>query len=47
LVRQSTPDKVLPRVSQYGGEVIHSSLDTQTEEMLQEALREGAPASRA
>jgi uncharacterized membrane protein len=47
LVRQSTPDKVLPRVSQYGGEVIHSSLDTQTEEMLQEALREGTPASRA
>jgi uncharacterized membrane protein len=42
LVRQSTPDKVLPRVSQYGGEVIHSSLDTETEEMLQEALREGS-----
>lgn len=41
LIRQSTPDKVLPRVSQYGGEVIHSSLDTDTEEMLQEALREG------
>src|ERR1700710_499716 len=26
LVSQSTPDKVLPRISQYGGEVIHSSL---------------------
>ena len=27
LVRQSTPDKVLPRVTQYGGEVVQSSLD--------------------
>ena len=42
LVRQSTPDKVLPRISQYGGEVIHTSLDAETEELLQEALREGA-----
>src|SRR3954468_18257204 len=25
LVRQSTPDKVLPRISQYGGQVIQSS----------------------
>ena len=40
LVRQSTPDKVLPRISQYGGEVIHSSLSEQAEETLQEALRE-------
>jgi uncharacterized membrane protein len=47
LVRQSTPDKVLPRVSQYGGDVIHSSLDSHTEEMLQEALHEGTPAARA
>jgi uncharacterized membrane protein len=44
LVHRSTPDKVLPRVSQYGGEVIHSSLDTATEEMLQETLREGTAA---
>jgi uncharacterized membrane protein len=44
LVRRSTPDKVLPRVSQYGGEVIHSSLDHETEEMLQEALHERTPA---
>ena len=44
LVRQSTPDKVLPRISQYGGEVIHSSLSEQAEETLQEALREHASA---
>ena len=40
LVSQSTPDKVLPRISQYGGEVIHSSLSEHAEETLQEALRE-------
>ena len=40
LVRHSTPDKVLPRISQYGGEVIHSSLSQHAEETLQEALRE-------
>ena len=38
LVRQSTPDKVIPRVSQYGGEVIQSSLDNEAETRLQEAL---------
>jgi uncharacterized membrane protein len=44
LVRQSTPDKVLPRISQYGGDVIHSSLSQDAEETLQEALREHATA---
>src|SRR3954469_17202519 len=44
LVRQSTPDKVLPRISQYGGEVIHSSLSEDAEETLQEALRDHATA---
>jgi uncharacterized membrane protein len=44
LVRQSTPDKVLPRVSQYGGHVIHSSLSEEAEETLDEALREHAHA---
>jgi uncharacterized membrane protein len=44
LVRESTPDKVLPRISQYGGEVIHSSLSEHAEETLQEALREHATA---
>jgi uncharacterized membrane protein len=38
LVRQSTPDKVLPRISHYGGEVIQSSLDDETEAQLQAAL---------
>jgi uncharacterized membrane protein len=44
LVRQSTPDKVLPRISQYGGEVIQSSLDDETEARLQAALG-GQPAA--
>jgi uncharacterized membrane protein len=44
LVRQSTPDKVLPRISQFGGEVIQSSLDQETEARLQAAL-ESQPAS--
>jgi uncharacterized membrane protein len=44
LVRKSTPDKVLPRISQFGGDVIHSSLSEQAEETLREALREGAAA---
>jgi uncharacterized membrane protein len=38
LVRQSTPDKVLPRISQYGGEVIQSSLDNEAEAQLDAAL---------
>ena len=44
LVRSSTPDKVLPRVSQYGGDVIHTSLSEDAEETLQEALRHQATA---
>ena len=40
LVRESTPDKVLPRISQYGGEVIQSSLDNESEQRLREALGE-------
>jgi uncharacterized membrane protein len=42
LVRSSTPDKVLPRISQYGGEVLHTSLSAESEETLREALVEGA-----
>jgi uncharacterized membrane protein len=38
LVRQSTPDKVLPRITPYGGEVIQSSLDHETEARLDAAL---------
>jgi uncharacterized membrane protein len=44
LIRSSTPDKVLPRISQYGGEVIQSSLSNEREEELRHALGEGAPA---
>jgi uncharacterized membrane protein len=44
LVRDSTPDKVLPRISPYGGCVIHSSLSDETEEHLREAL--SVPAAR-
>jgi uncharacterized membrane protein len=43
LVRESTPDKVLPRISQFGGRVIHSSLSDDAEARLQEAL--SVPAS--
>src|SRR4051812_10347578 len=38
LIRSSTPDKVLPRISEYGGEVIQSSLSTEREEELRHAL---------
>jgi uncharacterized membrane protein len=41
LVRQSTPDKVLPRISRFGGEVLHTSLDAETEQLLQETLSQG------
>ena len=44
LVRSSTPDKVLPRVSQYGGEVLHTSLSNEAEQTLQDALVKGATA---
>jgi uncharacterized membrane protein len=40
LVRASTPDKVLPRVSQYGGRVVHTSLSDEQETQLREALGE-------
>jgi uncharacterized membrane protein len=38
LVRESTPDKVLPRISPYGGRVIHSSLSDEAEARLRKAL---------
>jgi uncharacterized membrane protein len=43
LVRRSTPDKVLPRVAHFGGEVLHTSLSTEAEETLREALAEPQP----
>ena len=42
LVRESTPDKVLPRISPYGGRVVHTSLSDDLEAQLREAL---APAA--
>jgi uncharacterized membrane protein len=38
LVRQVTPDKVIPRISQYGGKILQSSLSNESEQRLQEAL---------
>jgi uncharacterized membrane protein len=38
LVRESTPDKVLPRITPYGGTVIHTSLSDEAETQLREAL---------
>ena len=40
LVRRSTPDKVLPRIAEYGGEVLQSSLSTEAENRLRAALGE-------
>ena len=42
LVRESTPDKVLPRISQHGGHVIQTSLSTEAEERLRHALGDDA-----
>jgi uncharacterized membrane protein len=38
LVRKVTPDKVLPEIASYGGEVIQTSLDNESEERLREVL---------
>ena len=38
LIHEVTPDKVLPRIEKFGGEVIQSSLDEATETRLREAL---------
>ena len=40
LVRHSTPDKVLPEIQQYGGEVLQTSLSNEAEERLRDALGE-------
>jgi uncharacterized membrane protein len=45
LGRADAPDKVLERVSKYGGEVIQTSLDAEDEEHLRAAL--GEPATSA
>jgi uncharacterized membrane protein len=41
LVRKVTPDKVLPEIRQYGGEVLQTSLDDESEARLREVLEHG------
>jgi uncharacterized membrane protein len=40
LVRKSTPDKVLPRIKEYGGHVLQTSLSSEQEDSLRTALGE-------
>ena len=42
LVKEATRDKVVPELAKYGGHVIQSSLSTEQETQLQEALDKGA-----
>lgn len=44
LVRKVTPDKVLPEISRYGGDVIQSSLDDEAEAKLREVLEDAGAA---
>jgi uncharacterized membrane protein len=45
LVRESTPDKVVPRIAEFGGHVIQSSLSDEAEGRLEAALNQAvAPA---
>ncbi|HJU37075.1 MAG TPA: DUF1269 domain-containing protein [Gaiellaceae bacterium] len=39
LVRKVTADKVLPEIASYGGDVIQTSLDDESEERLREVLQ--------
>ena len=39
LVVKSTPDKVVPEIAQYGGEIIKTSLSEEQEEQLRETAR--------
>src|SRR5262249_25759162 len=41
LVRSATPDKVVPEIARYGGTILQTSLPKETEEKLQEALKQG------
>jgi uncharacterized membrane protein len=40
LVRRSTPDKVLPRIKEYGGHVLQTSLSEEAEDSLRAAIGE-------
>ena len=42
LVRESTPDKVLPEIEQYGGQVLQTSLSDEAEGRLRDALGDRA-----
>jgi uncharacterized membrane protein len=44
-VRQVTPDKVIPRISEYGGKILQTSLSNESEQRLQEALDAASTAS--
>ena len=41
LVRKVTADKVLPAMAEFGGKVMHTSLSTEQETKLQEAIKAG------
>jgi uncharacterized membrane protein len=41
LVRRSTPDKVVPEIAKFGGTILQTSLPDETEQKLQEALKQG------
>lgn len=43
-LHQAHPDKVLPEISQYGGEMIQSSLDDDAEAKLREVLEDAGAA---
>ena len=45
LVRESTPDKVLPSIERYGGRVIHSSLSDEADAHLRQALSSAGPSA--
>ena len=45
LVRRATVDKVLPEVSKFGGQIIHTSLSKEGEQHLQAALTSGDPSA--
>lgn len=40
LVRRSTPDRVLPRISEYGGHVLQTALSPEADESIRSALGE-------
>jgi uncharacterized membrane protein len=47
LVRKVTADKVLPQISEFGGEVIQTSLDDESETRLREVLERKEEAAQA